>query len=234
MSDKSANRTCDPSVISYVQAWITSDSEIVTDKVCASKDTDHSRWTARAPPTSSAQPVDNRPVVGGRLAVPAFSQVPPRQGQGVPLRRFPAPVRKEKCEGREAEKISGAVGALECGSLLPLSVGASLLADPREVSGSGQQAGLKKGGSKLPHSKARHAYSQRTGRGAGGIHWAGLFSISFRIPGISKTARLLMAAALLRKRAKLEGSRSFSTMGVIRPKSRTTSPTCFSRTQSAL
>ena len=126
--DESANRTCDPGVLSYVQSWITSDSEIVTDKVRAPMDTDHSRSTLGPPPASRPQFVDNRSAVGGRLAGPAFLQVPPRRGQGVPLRRFPAPVRTEKCEGREAEKISGAVGALECGSLLPLPLGASLLA----------------------------------------------------------------------------------------------------------
>jgi len=83
----SVNRTCDPVVLTYVQAWITSDSETVTDKVCTLMDTDHLRSTASPPPTCSAQSVDNRPAVGGRLAVPAFPLVPPRLGQGLPLHR---------------------------------------------------------------------------------------------------------------------------------------------------
>ena len=164
-------------------------------------DTDHSRSTARPPPASGPQSVDNRPAVGGRLAVPAFSQVPPRQGQGAPLRRFPAPLRNEKSEGREAEEISGAVGALECGSLLPLSLGASLLAHlgeglPPRPAGWPEEK-RQQAAALQSRASTRHAYSQRTGRRTVGIHWAGLFSIPFRIPGISKTARLFTAATLL-------------------------------------
>jgi len=71
--------------------------------------------------------------------------------------------------------------------------------------------------------------------GWGCLHYgAAFFSISCNMPGISKTARLFTAAAFLRKRAKLAGSRSSSTVGVIWPNSRITNPTFFTSTQSAL
>jgi hypothetical protein len=43
---------------------------------------------------------------------------------------------------------------LECGSLLPLSWGRACSRRLGELPNGGQQAGLKKSGSKLPHSKA--------------------------------------------------------------------------------
>ena len=45
-------------------------------------------------------------------------------------------------------------GALECGSLLPLSPARACSRPFVRVPSPGQQAGLSKSGSKLPHSKA--------------------------------------------------------------------------------
>ena len=53
------------------------------------------------------------------------------------------------------EWMKCAAGALECGSLLPLSLSELARGGLDFHRGLGQQAGLQKSGSKLPHSKAR-------------------------------------------------------------------------------
>jgi len=71
------------------------------------------------------------------------------------MNRLPSPP-GSVCDN-SAREMTGAAGALECGSLLPLfSSELARAAVDRTPSGDGQQAGREESGSKLPHSKASH------------------------------------------------------------------------------